>query len=144
MPTKSLFMYQKMELSLELVYQIPYLNVPSIYLKIILSTFQWESLGDSINMEIKFTSYIMSSWVDERYIRLSTSFFYNVGSIVDRFTSFLNFVPCVIGVFVGLHFFILNLFKISDAYKLYFHGCPKFIYHQILCIDHVININTYS
>ena len=73
-------------------------------------------MGESINLEIGFTAYIMYGHVDERYIRLPTSLLYNVGLTADPLTSLLNFVPCATGVSTGFHFSIFNIFKILATF----------------------------
>jgi hypothetical protein len=95
---------------------MPYHVVLEIYLKIILPTFQCESFGDSMNLEIKLTSYIMSGLMEVRYMRLPTNLLNRIGSTLGPTSSLVSFVPVAIGVGDGLQFIILNLFNTSMAY----------------------------
>ena len=90
--------------------------VPLTYLRILLPAFQCESFGDSMNLEIRLTPYIISGLVAIKYIRLPTSLLNNVGSTMDYSSSLLNFKPVITGVGAVLQLDMLNLFKTSHAY----------------------------
>ena len=64
--------------------------VPTIYLKILLSTCQCESFGDSMNLEIKLITYIMFVLDVVRYMRLPTNLMNRVGSTLDPTSSLLR------------------------------------------------------
>ena len=89
---------------------------PLTYLRIFLPACQCESFGDSMNLEIKLTPYIMSGLVAVKYIRLPTSLLDIVGSTMDPSSSFLNFKPVITGVGAILQLDMLNIFKTSLAY----------------------------
>ena len=93
--------------------------VPLTYLIIILPTCQCESFGDSTNIEIRITPYMMSGLVAVKYIRLPTSLLNIIGSTVDPSSSLLNFKPVITGVGAVLQLDMLNLFKTSLAYLDY-------------------------
>ena len=95
----------------EVEYIIPRSFVPLTYLRILLPAFQCESFGDSMNLEIRLTPYIMSGLVVVKYIRLPTSLLNSVGSIVDPSSSLL-----ITGVGAVLQLDILNIFKTSLPY----------------------------
>lgn len=67
-------------------------------------------------MEIKPTSFMMFGLVVVRYIKPPTNLLYKDAATIGLLYSLLGFVPIAMGVFVGLHFFILNLFKMPMAY----------------------------
>ena len=100
-------------------YIIPRSFVPLTYLRIRLPAFQCESFGDSMNLEIRLTPYIMSGLVVVKYIRLPTNFLNSVGSTMDHSSSLLNFKPVITGVGAALQLDILNIFKTSLAYFVY-------------------------
>ena len=58
LPPLSLSVYPMSLKFYEVEYIMPRYFVPLTYLKILLLAFQWESFGDSINLEIILTSYI--------------------------------------------------------------------------------------
>ena len=90
--------------------------VPLTYLKIILPTCQCESFGESMNLEIILTPYMMSGLVTIKYIRITTSLLNIIGSIVDPSSSLPNFKPVITGVGDILQLDMLNIFKTSLAY----------------------------
>src|SRR5229473_6867085 len=100
----------------EVEYIIPRSLVPLTYLRILLPACQCESFGDSMNLEIRLTPYIMSGLVAVKYIRLPTSLLNSVGSTVDPSSSLLNFKPVITSVGAVLQLDMLNIFKTSLAY----------------------------
>ena len=72
--------------------------LPLTYLTILLPSFQCESFGDSMNLEIRLTPYMMSSLVAVKYIGLPTSLLNIVGSTVDPSSSLLKFKLVITGV----------------------------------------------
>ena len=98
---------------------MPRYFVPLTYLRMLLPTYQCESFGDSINLEIRLTPYIMSGLVVVKYIRLPTSLLNSVGSTVDPSSSLLNFKHVITGIEAVLKLDMLNLFKTSLAYLDY-------------------------
>ena len=90
--------------------------VPLTFLEIFFPTFQSEYFGDSINIEIKPTPYMISHLVTVKYIRLATILLNNVGSTVDPSSYLLNFKHVITGVGVVLQVDMLNLFKTTLAY----------------------------
>ena len=100
----------------EVEYIIPRSFVPLTYLIILLPACQCDSFGDSMNLEIRLTPYIMSGLIDVKYIRLPTSLLNIVGSIVDHSSSLLNFKPVITGVRDVLQLDMLNIFKTLLAY----------------------------
>ena len=90
--------------------------MPLTYLKILLPACQCESFGDSMNLEIRLTPYMMFGLVAVKYIRLLTSLLNSVGLTVDPSSSLLNFKPVITGVGAVLQLDMLNIFKISLAY----------------------------
>ena len=70
---------------------MPRYFVPLTYLRILSPTCQCESFGESMNLEIKLTPYVISGLVAVKYIRLPTSLLNNVGSRVDPSSSLPNF-----------------------------------------------------
>ena len=105
-------------------YIMPKSFVPFTYLKILYPSFQWDSFGVFMNLEIKLTPYIISGLVTVRYIRLPTSLLNSVGSTLDPLSSLLNFNPIMTSVGVAFEFIILNLFNISCAYLDYEINIP--------------------
>ena len=103
----------------EVEYIIPRSFVPLTYLIILLLACQCESFGDSMNLEIRLTPYIMSGLVAIKYIRLPTSLLNSIGSTVDPSSSLLNFKPVITGVGAVFQLHVLNIFKTSLA----FLGC---------------------
>ena len=95
----------------EVEYIIPRYFVPLTYLIILLPTCQCESFGDSMNLEIRLTPYMMFGLVIVKYIRMPTTLLNNVGSIVDPSSSLLNFKLVITGVGDDLQLDILNIFK---------------------------------
>ena len=81
-------------------------------------------LGESMNLEIRLTPYMMSSLVFVKYIRLPTNLLNIVGSTVDPSSSLLNIKLVIIGVGDVLQFDILNLFKTALAYFHYDINIP--------------------
>ena len=53
----------------EVEYIMPIYFVPLTYLIIILPAFQWDSFGESMNLEIRLTPYMMSGIVIVKYIK---------------------------------------------------------------------------
>ena len=118
----------------EVEYIIPRSFVPLTYLRILLPACQCESFGDSMNLEIRLTPYIMSGLVAVKYIRLPTSLLNNVASTVDPSSSLLNFKPVITSIGVDLQLEILNIFKmylhtLTVIYKYHFETvelqCPE-------------------
>ena len=72
--------------------------VPLAYLKVLLPAFQCETFGDSMNIEIRITPYMMSGLVAIKYIMLPTTLLNNVSSTVDPSSSLFNFKHVIIGV----------------------------------------------
>ena len=101
-------------------YEVEYIMqryfVPLTYLRILLPACQCKSFGDSMNLEIRLTPYMMYGLVVVKYIRLPTILLNSVGSTVDPSSSLLNFKPVIIGVGDVLQLDILNIFKNSLAY----------------------------
>ena len=116
LPPLSLSVYRMSLKFSEVEYIIPRSFVPLTYLRILLPTYQCESFGDSMNLEIRLTPYIMSVLVAVKYIRLPTTLLNRVGSTVDPSSSLLNFKPVISGVGARLQLDILNLFKTSLSY----------------------------
>ena len=83
---------------------------------ILLPACQCESFGDSMNLEIKLTPYIMSGLVAVKYIRIPTSLLNSVGSTVDPSSSLLNFKHVITHVGDVLQLDMLNIFNTSLAY----------------------------
>ena len=100
----------------EVEYIIPRYFVPLTYLRILLPACQCESFGDSMNLEISLTPYMMSCLVTIEYTRLPNT--------VDPSSSLLNFKPVIIGVGAILQLDILNIFKTSHAYLDYDINIP--------------------
>ena len=102
------------------LYEVEYINkrsfVPLTYLKILLTTCQWDSFSDSMSIEIRLSLYIMFVHVTVKHIRLPTILLINIGSTVDPSSSLLNFKPDITGVGDVLQLDILNLFKTTHAY----------------------------
>ena len=90
--------------------------MPLTYLIILLPTCQSESFGDSKNLEIKLTPYMMFGLVVVKYIRIPTSLLNSVGSTVDPSSSLLNFNHVISFVGDELQLEILNLFKTVLSY----------------------------
>ena len=105
-------------------YIMPRSFVPLTYLRILLPSFKCDSFGDSMNLEISLTPYMMSGLVAVKYIRLPTSLLNNVGSTVDPSSSLLNFKPVITGVGDVLQLDILNHFKTALAYFDYDISIP--------------------
>ena len=119
LPPFSLLVYLMSLKFSKVEYIIPRYFVPLTCLRIILPTCQCEYFGDSMNLEIKLTPYIMSGLVDVKYIRLPTSLLNSIGSIVDRSSSLLGFKPVITSVGGILQLDMLNLFKTLLAYLDY-------------------------
>ena len=124
LPPLSLSVYPMSLKFSEVEYIMPRSFVPLTYLIILLPACQCESFGDSINLEIILTPYMMSGLFDVKYIRLPTILLNNVGSIVDPSSSLLNFKHVIIGVGAVLQLEILNIFKTSLAYFDYDINIP--------------------
>jgi hypothetical protein len=80
---KSLRVYLMSLKSYEVEYYMPKYFVPFTYLNILFPSFQCDSFGVSMNLDIRLTPYIISDVVAMRYIRLPTSLLNIVGSTLD-------------------------------------------------------------
>ena len=116
LPLFSLLKYPMRLKLYQVEYIIPRSFVPLTCLIIILLACQWESFGDSTNLEIILTPYMMYGLVAVKYIRLPTNLLNNVGSIIDPSSSLLNFKHVITSVGATLQLDILNLFKTALAY----------------------------
>ena len=110
------------------LYMMPYPIVPWTYLKILLVACRWISLGFSMNLEIKLTTYIIYGHVIIRYIRLPTMLLYKVGFTLLVQSYFLSLMPIAIGIGVGLQVSIWNLFSIFATYFDWDINIPYFNY----------------
>jgi hypothetical protein len=95
---------------------MPKYFVPFTYLNILYPSFQCDSFGISMNLEISLTPYIILGLVVVRYIRWLTSLLNSVRSTLHRLYFLLNFNNVMTGVSASFEFTILNLFNISCAY----------------------------
>ena len=95
----------------EVEYIIPRSFVPLTYLIIILTSYECEYFGDSMNLDIRITPYMMSGLVDVKYISPPIILLNSVGSTVDPSSSLLNFKHVITGVGAVLQLDMLNNFK---------------------------------
>ena len=97
-PPLSMLVYPMSLKFSEVQYIIPRYFGPLTYLKIILPACQRVSFGDSMNIEIKLTPYMMFGLVAIKYIRIPTNLLNIVGYTVDTSSSLLNFKLVITGV----------------------------------------------
>ena len=90
-PPLSLSVYPMILKFYEVEHIMPRSFMPLTYLIILLPACQWEYFGDSMNLEIRLTPYMISSLITVKYIRFPTSLLNNVESTVDPSSYLLNF-----------------------------------------------------
>jgi hypothetical protein len=116
LPPQSLSLYPIGLKYYEVEYLMPKYFFPFTYLSILFPSFQCDSFGVFVNLEIKLTPYILSGLVVVRYIKLPSSLLNIVESTLDPSSYLLNFNAVMTGVGATLEFIMFNLFKISCAY----------------------------